>query len=229
MTPEGKKPCSVCPQCGKRLSRTFYTTSGLVFDTGACRDIYERRELKKERQREMAATRKRTAKKDAPVATDAPVVNMVGVHNAIRDLHYANEDRVITDLNEAVAMGVSLGGGQDDFMRQMVAYMVYKAAEHILRIEDGARLNPKADPVTLAEDVSIAKRQYVKALTAARKTLGADFDRLYEQARLEGNAGARSNLDSYNGMLYNYVVPKFYDDGTHEPLGPRDFPWGQVP
>jgi hypothetical protein len=36
-----KKPCSHCPQCGKALSRTFYTTSGLVFCSGdPCRDAY---------------------------------------------------------------------------------------------------------------------------------------------------------------------------------------------
>jgi len=150
-------------------------------------------------------------------------------HNTIRDFHYENEDRAYAGLNEAVAMGMSLGGGPDDFMRQTVAYTVYKAAEHVLRIEDHARLNPQVDSVALAEDVSIAKNQYVKALTAARKTLGADFDLLYEKARLEGNECTRLNLDSHNGILYCYVVPKFYDDGTHEPLGPRDFPWGQGP
>lgn len=28
------------------------------------------------------------------------------------------------------------------------------------------------------------------------------------------------------GRFYTRVVPSFNDDGTHEPLGPRDFPWG---
>jgi len=35
-----KKPCSHCPKCGKALSKTFYTTSGLVFCGGDCRDSY---------------------------------------------------------------------------------------------------------------------------------------------------------------------------------------------
>lgn len=30
----GKKPCSHCPQCKKALSRTYYTTDGLVFCSG---------------------------------------------------------------------------------------------------------------------------------------------------------------------------------------------------
>lgn len=29
-----KKPCSHCPQCKKALSRTYYTTDGLVFCSG---------------------------------------------------------------------------------------------------------------------------------------------------------------------------------------------------
>jgi len=116
-----------------------------------------------------ATTRKRTSKKNPP----APIaIDMAGLHNAIRDAHYAQEDRAYMGLNEAVSKGMSLGGGPDDFMRQMVAYTVYKAAEHVLRIEDSVRLNPKADPALLAADVAIAKNQYVKALTAARKTLG---------------------------------------------------------
>ena len=33
-----KKKCSHCPQCGKKLARTFHTTSGRVFCCGQCRD-----------------------------------------------------------------------------------------------------------------------------------------------------------------------------------------------
>jgi hypothetical protein len=147
------------------------------------------------------------------------------IHDVIRDIQYTNEDRVCTDLNKAVSMGMSLGGGPDDFMRQMVAFLAYKAAEHVLRIEDGARRNPNGDPARHAKDVDLAKNQYVKALLNAKNTLGTDFDRLYEMVRQENNENSRVCLEQSNGMMYYYVVPKFNDDGTHDPLGPRDFPW----
>ena len=33
------------------------------------------------------------------------------------------------------------------------------------------------------------------------------------------------NLDNSKGALFSWVLPKFHDDGTHEPWGPRDYPW----
>lgn len=142
----------------------------------------------------------------------------------IVDLHYANEDRVNEDLAAIFAnpmMSAMMGG--PGFAGEMVAFSVYKAAEHVLRIEDAARLYPHVP----TNDVERAKLQYRKALVSARKTLGPSFDAIYEACRVENNECARLNLDQSNGTMYCYVVPKFNDDGTHESPGPRDFPWNQ--
>lgn len=165
----------------------------------------------------------RVKKTSAPVVVNA---SMDLVAKTIQDLAYAQEDSV----NETFAaifsnpmMSAMMGGSA--FAGQLVAFSVYQAAEHVLMIEDGVRLYPQIP----SSDVERAKLQYRKALASARKTLGKDFDALYEAVRLEHNENARFNLDQSKGMMNAYVVPKFNDDGTHDPLGPRDFPWDQTP
>jgi len=150
-----------------------------------------------------------------------------GLHTAIRDAHLALERTAVEGLNALVSGGGNFGPpGMGDIMRGMVAYSVVAAAKQVLRIEDGLRTNPERAEI-IAEDLKLTREHYTRTLLDARKTLGADFDTLYAQARDTENECARTNLDSSNGTLYCYVIPKgFNDDGTHEPLGPRDFPWG---
>lgn len=45
--------------------------------------------------------------------------------------------------------------------------------------------------------------------------------------RREHNDCARENLDSSDGVLYNFVLPEFNADGTHPPFGERDVPWAR--
>lgn len=132
---------------------------------------------------------------------------------AIKDAHYAREDRASADLATLAKMGVP-------FAVQMLTYNVVHAAEHALRIEHGAR--GEATP-----DVLRAREQFTKTLAAARDALGDKFDASYATSVSEHNECARRNLDNSNGLVYAFIIPAFEADGTHAPLGPKDFPWAR--
>jgi len=68
-------------------------------------------------------------------------------------------------------------------------------------------------------------RRYAKMRQEAKEALGKDFEKFYEEGRQSHNDCARTNLDQSDGHMYDYVLPKFNDDGSHEPPGPRDIPW----
>lgn len=171
----------------------------------------------------------KTPRKPRVKKTPAPVVvnaSMDLVAKTIQDCAYAQEDRALNMIAGLFSNpGMAAAMGPPGFAESLVAFTVYKAAEHVLRIEDGARLYP-GNPTN---DVDRAKLQYRKALASARKSLGANFDRLYEECRVKNNKSARKLLDQSNGKMYYHVVPKFNDDGTHDPLGPHDWPWDQTP
>jgi len=174
-------------------------------------------------------TKTKTTRKPRAKQTPAPVVvnaDMNLVAKTIQDCAYAQEDNAREMLAGLFSNpGMAAMMGPPGFAESLVAFTVYKAATHVLRIEDGARLYP-GNPTN---DVDRAKLQYQKAVASARKSLGADFDRLYEECRVENNKSARLCLDRSKGKMYYHVVPKFNDDGTHDPLGPRDWPWNTAP
>lgn len=67
--------------------------------------------------------------------------------------------------------------------------------------------------------------EYVKMRADIKAKLGADFDKYYDSQRATDAKCARANLDNSNGKMYCYVLPRFNDDGTHDPWGPKDIPW----
>jgi hypothetical protein len=154
-----------------------------------------------------AATPKRPK---APKSTQPPADFV----QAIKDIHYAQEDGA---LESVLAMGPMLDAMMGGHGTSLIVHFVVKAAEHVLQVEDGG----KGDPA----DVARAREQYTKTLTRVRKALGGKFDALYSKKLKEHNECGRANLDSSKGTMYCYVIPRFNDDGTHDPLGPRDFPW----
>ena len=129
---------------------------------------------------------------------------------AIKDTYYDQQDRVLSGIAIMAKMDLDgfVGG-------RMLAHFVVKAQEHILRVGD-------AEP----GDAARARTQYTKALTEARRVLGSLFDSHYRDCLADHNKCARETLDRSNGTLHSYVIPRFNDDGTHDPLGPSDFPWG---
>jgi hypothetical protein len=56
----------------------------------------------------------------------------------------------------------------------------------------------------------------------------ATFDDRLAEARKEHNQTAREVLDSSNGCRLAFVIPKFYEDGAFDPVGEKDYPWGEL-
>jgi hypothetical protein len=48
----------------------------------------------------------------------------------------------------------------------------------------------------------------------------------YDESKKSHNECARFNLDNSSGHSYSWVLPEFNSDGTHEPWGDKDVPWG---
>lgn len=48
----------------------------------------------------------------------------------------------------------------------------------------------------------------------------------YLRTKRSHNTCERHNLDNSKGTLYCFVLPVFNLDGSHEPWGERDVPWG---
>jgi len=65
-------------------------------------------------------------------------------------------------------------------------------------------------------------------MRAKLKASVANFDEFYQSVRESHNECARKNLGDH-GLLFCFVLPKFNEDGTHEPWGERDVPWGNKP
>ena len=147
-------------------------------------------------------------------APPAPPMDFI---QAVKDVHYAQEDNAL----EQVAMMARMD--PNGFAGSLLAHFVVKAAVHVLLME-----HDSAGAVT--KDVLRARDQYTKALMKGCEVLGSKFDALYTAKIAEHNAGARMTLDQSNGTTRSitaYIVPAFEADGTHPPIGPKDFPWAQ--
>ncbi len=70
-------------------------------------------------------------------------------------------------------------------------------------------------------------REYREARAKCSAKFGATFAARYEAARAQHNKNARDSLGN-TGISASFVLPTFNADGTHEPWGPRDVPWGAV-
>jgi len=113
---------------------------------------------------------------------------------------------------------------ENDFMVQMAVYSIITMEESIIRSEWDA-YNGKPDYYYNKKE-SAAKYAYLKKL--GKEKLKKSFDKVYEKSRKSHNECARTNLDNCNGNIFCYVLPKFNDDGTFEPWGPKDIPWGHI-
>ena len=136
---------------------------------------------------------------------------------AVKGAHYAQEDHAL----EQVAMMARMD--PNGFAAGLLAHFVAKAACHVLLLEHDS--NGEVTP-----DVVRAREQFTKALMKGCEVLGSKFDALYTAKIAEHNAGARMTLDQSNGTTRSitaYVIPAFEADGTHAPIGPKDFPWAQ--
>jgi len=111
------------------------------------------------------------------------------------------------------------------FATQMAFTSLVQQEESIIRMEWNERQGDKDRFRTLQQEIDryVDMRRRLKAEAASPEV----FDAWYREARESHNSCARANLDNTDGRIYSYVLPEFNDDGTHEPWGPRDVPWGQ--
>lgn len=104
------------------------------------------------------------------------------------------------------------------FQEQMAIQYLLEAEEEIIWAEwDASRGEP--DPYT---DLDEARARYAEMRKQARDSLGDRFDEAMARSRASHNSCARANLDNGDGQLFDFVLPEFHDDGSHEPVGEHD-------
>ena len=111
--------------------------------------------------------------------------------------------------------GINLGGEMGGLAAMLGIESLIQQEERILMLEP--------DHEELPNEI----QRYVEMRKKIKAALGQKFEEIYQQARKTHNECACANLISSKGTIYSYVLPKFNDDGSHEPLGSRDFPWNQ--
>ena len=129
-------------------------------------------------------------------------------------------DGFLEEPQDPRVAGITLGGL--NLSQSMVAEGLLEVEEEIIREEHNLSLGKKPDRYT---DLVEERKNYVEMRA---KIEAKGFHEAYEQAKATHNECARYNLDSSNGSMYCYVLPKFNLDGTHEPWGPRDVPWNTL-
>lgn len=140
--------------------------------------------------------------------------------NGIAASYYEREDAVLDQMLSLVGTGTGVMIGGDDFALVLVMQGLIEREMHILHAE-----YPEVKP----DEREFAMNRYAEARAKVEAKVGKDFDEAYQSARQTHNGCARYNLDQFEGKLYDWVLPKFNPDGTHDPLGDRDFPWGHYP
>jgi len=139
------------------------------------------------------------------------------------------EDRILDEMLDGISADklppdVSPDKADDylGFTAMMVMQSLIELEETIIRIEWYHSVGIDAP----RENLEHEKRRYAVAREKVKKVFGDMFDPYYEASRNSSNECARANLDNSKGTIYSYVLPKFHDDGTHEPWGEKDVPWG---
>lgn len=125
-----------------------------------------------------------------------------------------NRDRA-EEMSRALATDP---GPMGDFGIGIAMHGLTELEESIMR--DTLRQTP--DLLETPEEV---RARYVALRRDLEAALGDRFQEHHGRARDSHNGCARTNLDNSKGHLYCFVLPRFNPDGTHEPIGPRDFPW----
>lgn len=148
----------------------------------------------------------------------------VDVWQQVVDQNLANQEGMFDAMLEGATQDDSpYGDDQRGFFAQMAFHSLVRQEESIIRMEWNEERGRKDEFTTLDRErerlVEMRKRALAKCESKDQ------FEKLMAQARAGHNECARANLDNSDGRLFSYVLPKFNDDGTHEPVGERDVPW----
>lgn len=106
---------------------------------------------------------------------------------------------------------------------QMAVQFLIMKEESIIRTKWNAQVGRDEKYDDLDRDI----REYAGMRPKAEEVLGEHFAIQYDKQKKTHNECARHNLGDH-GQLFSFVLPTFNTDGTHEPWGPRDVPWGAV-
>ena len=110
----------------------------------------------------------------------------------------------------------------DGFCASMAFHHLIELEENIIRDEHHKMMKGKFDDLsTHDEDL----KEHEEVWNTLKEQFGEKFAIFYNEAFQTHNECERHNLDSSNGHLYCYVLPKFNPDGSHDPWGERDVPW----
>jgi hypothetical protein len=126
------------------------------------------------------------------------------------------------DMFDAMLEAAGEGDADETVFAVMMALQALIETEESILRDEHAELQGTPN---LRHDVTAGRLECTRKRKALKEKLGDAFEQHYEQARAGHNECARANLDNSDGRLFCYVLPKFNDDGTHEPWGERDVPW----
>jgi protein-tyrosine-phosphatase len=128
--------------------------------------------------------------------------------------------RMTIDQNKARSAGifeVCLKGGSTGvshpFMTELAVHHLIQLEEQIIRAE-WEKTKKSPDPY---DDHERDTNEYIQARAECKKVLGLEFQKYYEESRASHNSCAEANLKNSDRHLFCWVLPKFNDDGTHEP------------
>jgi hypothetical protein len=122
-------------------------------------------------------------------------------------------------LKETVSEEEVIANG---FMAMMAFGYLIELEESMIRSEwEKTRKNSKVDPY---DDYERDKETYTQARAKAQKFFGDTFQKHYESSKESHNSCARENLKNSDHKLFCYVLPKFNENGTHEPWTSEDVP-----
>lgn len=81
------------------------------------------------------------------------------------------------------------------------------------------------------DDLEMDILEYADRRKKLKQILKNYFESIYENQKKSHNDCARSNLEGSGRQLFCFVIPKFFDNGTHEPWSENDVPlpniyWG---
>lgn len=128
--------------------------------------------------------------------------------------------QALTSAPGVVAESIFPGG----FAESISAQMLLRLEKAVIRSEWYESLGKPS-----VENSADCIARYAQARSKVEAKFGSDaVAEMLQRARKAHNECARDNLDNSNGLLYCWVLPEFNSDGSHEPIGPRDVPWGNV-
>lgn len=132
------------------------------------------------------------------------------------------------DFERGLLQGLTEGAPADvpdegpQFMWEVAVWPLIEKEKEIIRDE---WLDQQGLPNIYRKPLAELQQEYAEMRQEIRKGCGERFDALYERNKASHNECARANLDNCEGRIYSYVLPKFNEDGTHEPWGEKDVPW----